>query len=1495
MLEQATACIEPAAHHLLKRLEVPTRSKRVLLQSFWRNGADDLARTVWWPEYLHDVRRSSQARLCAQREAFRDIGSSGLSSLEGAGQYLGISLPRNLVQLARLAVEFQPRVDGSRQDRSYSRSHGRFGQPIRQPIRQPETVKVEKKYSKGAYGSPQVPSPDIPPHIRGRSTMTQARTESLRPSFPASTTESLRCQTLQSPGSRPIYANPEELHSLLQKRQDAFDEAWRLFVALGTPEIFVRRMLQYLSKSKRRIDHERAVRAYKLLPADRRTERIYAHAMKVANLLRSQRLALEINHEALAGSLGGESSRIFFAYLVRNNLWNTLAQTLDDFREIWRNHRSRFADPDKQNMMSSDLRDEKANSLSNQVWADVDEMTRLPEKVLSLIRRIQTASPFSPLKEPRVQRLAKDLLYRVVQSPRIMAIITGTGFLSLFQQSAKIQVLAPNHYYQAIRTLLAMAQSRNRSSLAALAYRNLRFRFKETQIPRWIYGSLISIFTNANQPSHSMRFLLDEFASMHGRPDQRAYQKVMVACARLGDVEGVYHVFKQFSDDYGIPRDLGYITPLLYVHARLGDVTGTQAQFDRLTTNFNVKPDTYCWNILLASHARAKDSRGAFKAFRDMQRLGVKPDAYSFGTLMGICSSEGNTEAVHKLVDLAREENITGTTAMVDTLVHSYCLNDEPESAKDLVEAATNMNLEGSPTRVWNTLLRHYAFKADSEAVLKVQERMRKMSIKPDGMTYAALMTALVVIGKTEDAAKILRSLHFSEHLTATLFHYSIVLHGFAMEGNRDMVSVIYNEILEHFPRPSASARLAVLHSQTRRDKSMWQTRQMRIAPASKMLHLPRALDFLVDSLLETAPADLASKDPQPGFQRMSSNEALPSIYMEFLISTLNSAGAFHKAEKLLARCQSLIDTSYLSFTERTKANIQLLMTHMIGCIRKGEFARADRCWNLILQQALPHGRPLLASQDPDSEDPFVATVPPRSPSRLDINLPHAKKNFNSPTNFTSGSEWDDLKILPSYRYLLAVPLTHYMQALSAQNLVSLVPALVEKLENAGFALTSKNYNTYIQVLTQSADPQRQLDAFKIFEEKLLPNMPPWPILRRGKWIPRSISKQNDQGRKKNPELDPETGGQLDPESEPEPEPVPRRLIEKFRPGLLVPTYYTMVFLASAFMRFQRRGARGENMNIRQLRMHAPGTVEAVLQLPYLQDRVQGVLLRGREIRGDLVKRPRRPPKPDRAGVRGSKSLLDHIPIDHAYKNPLLEFALDDKTPIAESTPPNISDAQMYTGEIFRQPAVMERTGRLEFDSEFRSRVRREGQAKLAVVEQMRADAKKERIVSDIYFGEPHIASINFKTKDHGFRKEPVQKPVTSSKMQSVLLNEARERIERMWEAQRDGKANYPVLPSTRLRIGKRRYPRKGRLALDRSKIPPNPFEGVRPTHLQRLTLFKPPAPLTLRQSRAFKLNKRAMRRRKRLRQREIAEYNRLRVLLRKQNKDEKHKLSASN
>src|SRR5947209_1621983 len=252
MLERATTCVEPAAHHLLKRFEVPTRSNRVLIQSFWRRGGDDLAGPAWWPEYLHNVRRSSQARLQAERDVLRNTGNWGISSLDGTGQYLGMHVQRSLRQPAIFAVEMQTRFDGSRQDRLYSRS-------CRGSQEQVSLLEIVDQQEVGT------------PNEKAGSPAQSTPTSSMEPS---------QNQTFQSPGLSPVYARPDELLLLIRERPDAFDEAWKLFISLQTQETYARQILQYLSKSKRRVDHERAVRAYKMLSVDRRTERTYANAMR---------------------------------------------------------------------------------------------------------------------------------------------------------------------------------------------------------------------------------------------------------------------------------------------------------------------------------------------------------------------------------------------------------------------------------------------------------------------------------------------------------------------------------------------------------------------------------------------------------------------------------------------------------------------------------------------------------------------------------------------------------------------------------------------------------------------------------------------------------------------------------------------------------------------------------------------------------------------------------------------------------------------------------------------------------------------------------------------------------------------------------------------------------------------------------------------------------------------------------------------------------------
>ena len=168
--------------------------------------------------------------------------------------------------------------------------------------------------------------------------------------------------------------------------------------------------------------------------------------------------------------------------------------------------------------------------------------------------------------------------------------------------------------------------------------------------------------------------------------------------------------------------------------------------------------------------------------------------------------------------------------------------------------------------------------------------------------------------------------------------------------------------------------------------------------------------------------------------------------------------------------------------------------------------------------------------------------------------------------------------VLHSRRYLLNRPLLEYMTALSRQQKIDELVATVERLQHAGFALDNKAWNRYVQILSETG---RAPEAFRLCEEKLMGNWPGWESLeaRHGERMKESIRK-----------LYPETR----------------------REHKLIVMYETLVYLASAYMDARSQAAfpqPGQKKPV-DLKAIAPRTVEAVMDLPRIDDDMQNLKLR---------------------------------------------------------------------------------------------------------------------------------------------------------------------------------------------------------------------------------------------------------------------------------------------
>ncbi|KAB8261920.1 MCM-domain-containing protein [Aspergillus pseudonomiae] len=745
--------------------------------------------------------------------------------------------------------------------------------------------------------------------------------------------------------------------------------------------------------------------------------------------------------------------------------------------------------------------------------------------------------------------LARFLLYHIFSTPGIIVNTATEPLLLLLKEYNALSILTPRHYFRLMKTLQS-------SEIRSIFVRAIVVYLPPAKLLNQLVRRLSTF-----EITIGIRYLLDELSLFHGKPSIDAYKHALIAFSRAGDVVNVNEIFERFL----------LLTPLLY----------TRRQFARISEEFGLVPNAVCWNILLTAYANAGDLSGSFTTFKNMIQQGVEPSSHSFGTLMGLCANRGDIDTVRQLLALAKQRHVQITAPFLDTIVEAYCNNQQLNMAESVAETCLGLDVKGSRVRMM-----------DLESISR-----------PDGMTYAALMLSLVLIGQTDSARRILRTLHRSHRMYATEFHYAIILYGYVKDRNRDMVHIIFREIKERFNRPGFSSSLLVLKSQLQRDLQLIKSGNSQVDCAS--VRLENAEKFLAETIAEFDTTKLATKLPMPGVGKQTISDAFPAMYYEYIITAYGTRGAFAKARVLFDKFIKDQQASTTSENVYDKAPLRLLSALMLAYLKAEQHKKVEECWKMAFSRAKQLARRPTVDEWLSSQLPSTEIIEPPRPT-----LPNSVSHHKDILLDLDGCIAERPKkssILPAYQFLLSRPLSLYMRSLAYRNETSRIPQTVADVEKAGFSLTTYNWSTFVQMLASSEKISDQTEAFTVFEQKFMPNFPGWKSLRRGygvkpPGVPSSIDIIENPTRGKHPNLLGKEG---------------RKYWSKIQPEFMQPTYVSMVYLASALLGARERSIFDGGAELGSLHQVAPKTIEAIADMPYLREKFQGVLLRRRQEQGD--------------------------------------------------------------------------------------------------------------------------------------------------------------------------------------------------------------------------------------------------------------------------------------
>jgi len=1332
MLERVPATAESAAHLFLRSFERPYRSTRVLDPNFWRHGLDHLDTPAWWPLYLQQVRQVPHSRPApAEVPTVQRWNSKPVTPrprrTPGARPFTASASPAQQGQAQQRVydvfgqdddyeeragqpadVEDAPAENAwalRRKERQRQQQQEDFDQPFVSDLSRqrpanarvsPQTTNRRTTFDHAAPSAPVPPPNNNQPH-ESHPQVSQSKEERRRNKFEQRFEERLE-QILDLSDH-----NHKAFNGLVLKKNDIsaadFDRAWRLFIALDIQEKVASYMFKFLSRSAHSSDVPRALEAFRLIPRDERRYDHYHAAICLEQKRYQHHGAMNLAFEA---AIKGFKTPLqdLLAYFVQNLLWNSVAELL---------HRNKTADRDMA-AFALELRAKVRRKvpLDHELLKSCANVKDLHLKVLSLAERLRSRHADLLEHKDLLDTFFKDLVVFCVRSPECMRSAAASGLLALFDLQNEFGCLQLQE--EALHTLLHSPSRAAKVDIALMTYRNLRFNRPHAEVPTWMLGGLIGICSDANYSLDIYNYLLDEFEDIHGVPDEQAYQRILTSCARQGNTDAVYRVFAQYRHHHDKISNIAWLTPLIYCHAVTGDVDNARKQFARIKDEFGYEPNQTCWNMLLLAHVRSDDQISAFDVFEEMQKSHIRPGSYTYGTLLAICAAYGDTETALELLAKARDDGVRIMVPMVNTVVEAYLSNHDVQAAMRFAISTSQSGTSESLTRLWNSFIRYFAAKGDIPGLMKARRLMSDYNVKADEMTYAAVMSALTLMRKTSEAVTLLQDMHHKQGLAVTAFHYSIVLHGFVMEHNRDMVVVIANEMRQRFPNLSPGANRALLLLQSQRD------RYTKGQNTHSVTLFASVLEDMYTSGGTASHFDQSFGRPQKG-------SVVASLYFETVIESMIQSGSYEQASQLLDHLET---TMRERETVDSARSTKLLLARMDVAIARGDHRALQHIWDRFFDYASRNLKSIRSLRQQ------------RETSTFNAENTDADKSVSGAVS-PGDSRSEETPVLRAWRISLSKPLNRYIEAMAQQNrLDEMVGFVKRRFRTAGFKLTGQNWNKYIQVLCRSRDVNHHAHAFAMTETLMLNRAQSWKLLQRGLLRQKRTSYMFKAiGEHKRPLLQGESSYS-----------VAKRLdVMRFNPRRIIPTYTTMVHLSSVLAHAAREAENGYPLELNLINQFAPDTKKFLQKMPYLKDSLQGQLLRGLERGNDPKPRPRSEQstreKVDVSGIFGSKSPLDHLPAEFLEDIEAIVRPRDDirallkgttsSAKFSRSDEQDIQLGEKFFGKIARDPIVLAGKGRFETDLERAIRVKQHEKEKIKQVRALREDLRRRQLTGEVY------------------------------------------------------------------------------------------------------------------------------------------------------------------
>ncbi|CAL9089763.1 unnamed protein product [Musa textilis] len=232
--------------------------------------------------------------------------------------------------------------------------------------------------------------------------------------------------------------------------------------------------------------------------------------------------------------------------------------------------------------------------------------------------------------------------------------------------------------------------------------------------------------------------------------------------AKCGNVETAECVFQSMP-----VRDVISWTSMITAYSQMGDISRAREYFDAMKDR-----NVVTWNAMLGAYIQHGSEEEGLKMYIMLQQEGaVKPDWVTFATLFRACAEVAAVRCGNQVIAHAFKLGLNSDTSVANGIITMYSRCGKIVEAREVFDSILDKDLVS-----WNAMITAYAQHGQGKETIEILQRMLCDGIKPDYISYVAVLSGCSHSGLIEEGRFYFDSMTRCHNINPGLEHFACMV-----------------------------------------------------------------------------------------------------------------------------------------------------------------------------------------------------------------------------------------------------------------------------------------------------------------------------------------------------------------------------------------------------------------------------------------------------------------------------------------------------------------------------------------------------------------------------------------------------------------------------------------------------------------------------------------------------------------------------------------------